>query len=172
MLRHPWGRLQSCYYYLIAHPNSNLLSPDINTTALLSTAPTIQEFIAYPGISNCMTKMLNGIRCGADKEVTAVHLDVAQKVLTAMTGFGITEYFNTSVCLFYWMYGGDVHDRYFQRWRVGGYQSMTAEQSMSHEAYQLFLHRERFDLALYSFAEDLFLSRLQATGCPVVDGLS
>ena len=169
MVRHPWDRLLSTFHYLKANPHSAMLAPDINTSVLLSLAPTIQAFVAYPGINNCMTKMLNGLRCGESIEINEQHLDVAKRVLTALQGFGITGYFKTSICLFYWMYGGDVNSQFFQKWRQGHYDKGSAMDILGQETYNVFLHREKFDLELYSYAHSLFLSRLSTTGCPIID---
>lgn len=79
MLRDPWKRIQSDYYYTRSHPNSGHLGPNMNLTQLLSSTTNIFEYIRYPGISNCATKMLNGYNCGDDITLNEIHLNIAKK---------------------------------------------------------------------------------------------
>lgn len=60
LLRHPYKRLQSDYYYFLSKPNSQHLSPEIDPARMLAEVHSFFEYTAYPGIANCATKMLNG----------------------------------------------------------------------------------------------------------------
>ena len=71
MIRHPFYRLQSDYHYIYHKPNTQHLSPEIDIAALGAVIRqeyprSWLQYIRYPGVSNCMTKMLNGYACGAD----------------------------------------------------------------------------------------------------------
>ena len=169
MLRHPWNRLQSNYFYMKSIPSSKILGAEINETHLLDSVNSVYEFSAYPGIANCATKMLSGIQCGAAVEVNETHLGIAKEVLSASLFFGLTEYFKTSVCMLSWMYGGDVLPYHFKKAREGNYTRKTMREALSDEQLTAFLHRERFDLSLYDFAEEMFQHRLQLIGCPNID---
>jgi len=135
MLRHPWNRLQSDYHYFKSKPNSAHLSPEIDPIALLAYHEHEHEhehestynelsglvrFIHYPGISNCMTKMLNGFQCGDDLDHVLqsvgddeystdmkeeLLLTNAKNSLQSFLFVGIQEQFDRSICLFVWMYG-------------------------------------------------------------------
>jgi len=169
MLRHPWNRLQSDYYYLKSKPHSEHLGVEINTTHLLSVVRNIYDYTSYPGLSNCATKMLNGIQCGEDFELKEYHVLIAKQVLTAMLWFGITEYFQSSVCQFSWMYGGDPEPFHFSKSREGLYVYQTMQQALNESEREGFINRERFDLQLYAFAVETFLGRMESTKCPILD---
>jgi hypothetical protein len=169
MLRHPWNRLQSDYHYFLSKPHSQHLGKEINTTHLLQIVSTLFDYTQYPGIANCATKMLNGYQCGELVELNDSHAVTAKQVLTAIPWFGITEYFNTSVCQFSWMYGGDPQPLHFQRYRQGQYQHLSMEEALDDTQRRLFLHSERYDLMIYEFALSLFLQRHQVTECPIID---
>jgi hypothetical protein len=181
MLRHPLKRLISSYQYLSSNPSSNMLEPYVNTSQLLqyihsppeSRATTAVEsesdfirFVKYPGIANCMTKMLNGYQCGEDVAISESHLQNAQRVISAFAGFGITEHFKSSVCLFYWMYGGGtVKQSYFGVFREGNYSKDSAGHVLGKLGMNEVRSVERYDLALYEFAEQLFKQRIAVTEC-------
>ena len=169
MLRHPWNRLQRNYFYMKSIPSSKILGAEINETHLLDSVNSVYEFSAYPGIAKCATKMLSGIQCGAAVEVNVTHLGIAKEVLSASLFFGLTEYFKTSVCMLSWMYGGEVLSYHFKKHREGNYVKRTMREALSDEQLAAFLHRERFDLSLYAFAEDIFQHRLQLIDCPNID---
>ena len=57
LLRDPWKRIQSDYYYTRSHPNSSHLGPNINMKHLLLSTTNIFQYLQYPGISNCVTKV-------------------------------------------------------------------------------------------------------------------
>jgi hypothetical protein len=167
MLRHPWNRLVSQFHYFLSNPSTDLLAPEIETTVMLQNVTNIRDFITYPGIANCMTKLLNGIQCGVNMDLTEQHGAYARGVLASMAGFGLTEKFNSSVCLFYWMYGGEIRNHYFSSFREGSYEKLPIEKALSKEDIDVFRHSERFDLDLYQFADELFLHRMQMTECIV-----
>jgi len=73
------NRIQSGYYYLLANPNTSLFGPEINVGHLLNTTKSVFDFAMYPGISNCATKMLNGIQCGEDIILQESHLATAKE---------------------------------------------------------------------------------------------
>jgi hypothetical protein len=170
MLRHPWNRLQSDYYYLKSKPHSEHLGVEINTTHLLSVVHNVYEYTSYPGLSNCATKMLNGIQCAEDFELSEHHLFIAKQVLSAMLWFGITEYFQSSVCQFSWMYGGDPEPLHFSKAREGSYNYQTMQQALNESEQERVISQERFDLQLYEFAVETFLGRVKSTQCPLLDG--
>lgn len=169
MLRHPWNRLQSDFYYLKSKPTSEHLGPNINVSHVLSTASSVFEYSIYPGISNCITKMLNGIQCTQKFELTNNHLDTAKQVVAAMLWFGITEMFKTSVCQFNFMYGGVTEEFQFKKSREGSYLYEEMTVALNEDELNLFLFNERFDIEVYVFALRIFKSRQQLTNCPYLE---
>lgn len=167
LIRHPWNRLQSDYYYLKSKPHSQHHGPYIDVSHLLSIVKNVYEFSAYPGISNCATKMLNGFQC-PDRDIVLEdrHLEIAKKVLLSVLWFGITERFSESICLFSWMYGGTPNESHVLNvFRKGSYKYETLEESLNEMEIRSFNHRERFDLALYEYATEVFDNRWSMTGC-------
>lgn len=81
LLRDPWKRIQSDYHYTRSHPNSGHLGPNIDVKRVLSSTSSIFEYIQFPGISNCATKMFNGYHCGDDVELTDFHLETAKRYI-------------------------------------------------------------------------------------------
>lgn len=169
MLRNPWNRLQSTYQYLLSKPESNMLAPEINNTHMFGSVTSFYEFVMFPGISNCMTKMFNGYQCGQDIELNDRHLDIAKKVLLSMLFVGITEKFKTSVCMMSWMYGGKVESYHFGKFRENVYQRKAINDIFTPIQRFSFLFNERFDIALYDYANSLFEHRLNHTRCPMID---
>lgn len=169
ILREPFNRLQSDYYYLKSKPESMHLGEEINTTHLLSTVKSLNDYTMYPGISNCATKMLNGIQCGDNIQLNDSHIETAKKVLMAFLWFGITEYFNTSVCQFSFLYGGDPIPLHFTKSRVGNYEYKSKHEVFSSREVEIFNEIHRFDIEVYNFAVHVFLNRVKVTKCPVID---
>jgi hypothetical protein len=150
-------------------PESNMLSPEINISELLMNVSNLYEFTAFPGISNCMTKMLNGIQCGENVELTNEHLEKAKIVLSTTVFFGITEKFKTSVCMMGWIYGGPVAEYQFGKFRESQYVRRTMQDEFTEEQISGFKERERFDYGLYEFANEYFDEMLSFTKCPLID---
>lgn len=168
MLRHPWYRLQSDYHYLKVKPTSGHLGPEINVTDLMRVSTNLSNFVSYPGIANCATKMLTGRQCAENVELVEADLETAKRVLSSMLFVGITEYFESSICQFAWIYGGSPHrQQHFRRSREGGYRPLTIEEALSPSEVSQFLRSERFDLALYQFAVELFKTRQAVLECPL-----
>lgn len=169
MLRDPYKRLQSDYNYILSKPQTEHLSPEINVTTMLQAVSSFRDFIFYPGVANCATKMLNGIPCGdSTHELTDDNLVVAKKVLLAMLWFGISEYFNSSVCLLAWMYGSEPKPLHFKRgFREGTYAHREIVEVLSDDDITKFRESEKYDLELYEFAKSIFIERMAFSGCPL-----
>jgi hypothetical protein len=107
-----------------------------------------------------------------------------------MLFFGITEYFDMSICLFAWIYGGTPNESHFRKFRllqfitfilnrcaiastlsqifngrVGNYEVLSIEEALSSDQIAAFMQEERFDYGLYNYAVDIFLHRYSLTGC-------
>lgn len=169
MFRHPWNRLQSDYHYLRSKPESRHLGEDFNVSELLQRVHGIIDFIKYPGISNCATKMLNGIQCADDVHLNDSHLSVAKTVIDSMLWFGITENYRTSLCQFSWMYGGYPTPFHSNKFREGSYVYLSMEEALSPQEIEIFKFTESYDIAIYEYARDIFEHRRQITRCPMVD---
>lgn len=72
----------------------------------LKAITTLRDFVKYPGIAGCMTKMVLGHYCAADMELTQADLAEAKRILHGMAFVGITELWSESICLFTTMFGG------------------------------------------------------------------
>ena len=126
ILRDPFRRLQSDYHYIRSKPQTEHLAPEVNVTELLQSVKSFRDFVFYPGISNCATKMLNGIPSGStNKLLTDEHLVIAKKVLLATLWFGISEYFDSSVCLLAWMYGSEPKLLHFKTLILAQFDQLT-----------------------------------------------
>ena len=64
---------------MLTNPTTAVLGPEIDVAHLLNTTNNVLDYAIYPGISNCMTKMLNGIQCGENIELTESHLTIAKE---------------------------------------------------------------------------------------------
>jgi len=53
--------------------------------------------------------------------------------------------------------------------RKGNYTYVSMEEALEEGERHQFLASERYDLSLYSFAASVFMNRLDASGCPIVD---
>ena len=53
--------------------------------------------------------------------------------------------------------------------RKGNYTYVSMEEALEEGERQEFLASEHYDLSLYSFAASVFMNRLDASGCPIVD---
>jgi hypothetical protein len=146
-----------------------------------------------PGLANCMTKMLNGFNCAEELRsgVQTEHLDTAKRVLYSMAAFGMTDRYKTSVCQIAWHIGvgvdpaAQVKARHFQVWRgrpadtgneatssgTASVDALSADRldELSTTQRVAFEQAEWSDLALFTFAEELFEMRRQLTGCPMLE---
>ena len=164
MMRDPWKRAISDYNYILARPDTKHLSPEQNVSALFPI--DVFGYLMAPGISNCATKMLNGYQCGEVVELQERHLDIAKQVLSKMLFVGLTDQFLKSVCLFSWLYGGEVKKEHTRKSRETKYTtSSDINDVLTRDQILLFLHAYRFDIELYGFATEIFESRFQLTGC-------
>ena len=91
------------------------------------------SYITYPGISNCMTKMLNGIQCGDDINYNTVDMvkmvKNAKLALFSLAFVGVQEQYKLSLCLFSYLYGGTLDEYHIlQQSRVGTYTPIVYEE--------------------------------------------
>lgn len=167
MLRHPWARIQSDYYYMRAFPETKHLSPEIDVSHVLTTCHSPQDYALYPGVSNCATKIFNGIPCGdASVTLTSEHLEIAKESLMHLLFIGIMEHYRSSLCVFTWMYGGSpsVSTLVTQVIRGGTYPLLSWD-DLDPSFRERFREQESMDLQLYSYAYSLFVDRLALTNC-------
>ena len=80
--------------------------------------------------------------------------------------FGITERFESSLCLFTWMYGGTISKNHTKIFRKGNYTHKTINEALSLQEQTIFNNSEKFDLELYTFALKVFENRYSLTTCP------
>lgn len=164
LLRDPWSRVISDYNYILSKPTTRHLSPEQNLTNLFPT--DVFSYVMTPGINNCATKMLNGFQCGEVVDLTNDHLDIAKQVISKILFVGLTENFKQSLCLFTWMYGGEVAPVHLTKTRQTAYRtSKNIKDVLSPHQRSMFKTAYRYDIELYSFARELFDNRYQLTGC-------
>lgn len=119
----------------------------------LAKVTTIEQFVAFPGIQGCQTKMVNGHFCAAHEPVNATN---AVQRLKDFAFVGLTSHWNHSVCLFHHMWGGPLHENEFINIRPNPTED-------SHTlASTLDPNTDPHDRLLYHAAEALFAERLAA----------
>ena len=122
LLRDPRRRLVSAYNhgkhsFGIGQRNAKMAKA--SREHMLQHTHSLRDYVEYPDIKNCATKMLLGDFCALDTNITRTHLDQAKRILSSFAFVGITEAFNASVCLFHHMFGGDLHEFEFGVMREG-----------------------------------------------------
>lgn len=164
MMRDPWQRAISDYNYILNRPDTQHLSPEQNISALFPIG--VFAYLMAPGISNCATKMLNGYQCGEIVQLQENHLNIAKQVLSKILFVGLTDQFLKSLCLFSWLYGGEVKLEHTRKSRQTKYTtSRNINEVLTIDQILLFRQVYRFDIELYTFAAEMFDSRFQLTGC-------
>lgn len=137
MFRDPRKRLFSAYHN---YKHSNGLDPQ-ERARLLATVKTIKDFVKFPGIAGCQTKMLLGYNCAAQVPITEEMIQKAIEIVKESFAFiGDTDDWNKSVCLFHAMFGGKMYATSFQNMRNtaarpggAGYNKSAAEEAISIE---------------------------------------
>eukprot|EP00049_Salpingoeca_infusionum_P001171 m.45757 g.45757 ORF g.45757 m.45757 type:complete len:545 (+) comp10895_c0_seq1:315-1949(+) len=106
MFRDPRTRLVSAFNY---DRHSFGMNQFLRRQMLQST-PELKDYVYFPGIQGCQTKMLAGFTCAQNVTITD---DIFKKALNALEHrlafIGLSEHWNGSVCLFHRMYGSSVH---------------------------------------------------------------
>lgn len=88
-----------------------------------------------------------------DNPPTMGEAEKACKRLGQFAFFGITDYWNASICLFHAMFGGTVHDLEYQNVRQGAYNQTETE-----ESYDC---GDTADRRLFDCGMELFMERIQ-----------
>lgn len=104
LFRDPRLRLKSAY-------NSHLHAVGIRSSEraqMMAEVKTPQDFVRYPGVAHCQTKMLVGHKCGSSVPVTTEMLEEAlNRLRTKFVFVGITDEWRESVFLFNRMFKGE-----------------------------------------------------------------
>lgn len=125
IVRDPTDRILSAFYYSQHTDGLNITQwADLGKTCGLGKDAWC--YANYPGVSNCMTKMLIGERCSVPFELNAEHLEEAKRIVKNMAFVGLTSEYNEAICQFHKVFGGlprgsqhQVEDRLLASYRIG-----------------------------------------------------
>jgi len=162
ILRNPINRLRSAFVDR-QYPSGN-----IEQKALAKQTQNIIEYSKLEGISNCQVKILLGRSCTDTKEVTSSDLEVARTRLTAVDFFGISEYYNTSVCLLFKTFGGAPADHDFTVVKKSTAYN-PEKYPLADEELEVVKKSEEIDLQFYEFAKQVFFDRLTQQNQPLLE---
>lgn len=101
MFRDPRRRLVSAY-----NDQKHSYGLPERLTKALHDVRSLDEYVRFPGIQGCMTKMVLGYYCAASVELDEDDLEEAKRRLQDYAFIGLVEYWADSVCLFNKMFGG------------------------------------------------------------------
>eukprot|EP00038_Savillea_parva_P013475 m.210969 g.210969 ORF g.210969 m.210969 type:complete len:439 (+) comp25331_c0_seq1:184-1500(+) len=114
LFRSPRARLVSAFPYRHAVGIQPHLRPGLDNVT------TLQEYAMYPGIQGCQLKMLLGRNCGYNlsQPITPIKaVQAIRHVTTALAYVGITDFWDTSICLFHRQLGGTLDPAEFRNVR-------------------------------------------------------
>lgn len=163
--------------------------------AALDLTVGFEAYARFDGISGCMSKMMIGVNCGQSHTLSVPDLVQAIERLHTALGFvGITEYWNTSMCLFHAQFGGHVDGDGFvnvraaadrvaqhQAGHLGHLQHRTAATPVTHLSPAVSMPTDPeldaaevdpADTVLYQAALRVFAWRLNIYGFGLPDGLA
>lgn len=166
LFREPRARLVSAFHHN-SHSNGMDPAERHRMLAALKSIPDerkrLAAFVAYPGLANCMTKMVLGFACASPVEISSDMLDEAKRRVREDFAFvGLTNAWNQSVCLFHRMWGGRTLAVEFENTRPGGYRSTPSAADANYLREIGYADR---DTELYAEVEALFSRRLRQYGC-------
>ncbi|KCV68730.1 hypothetical protein H696_05016 [Fonticula alba] len=162
LLRHPLGRLRSAFH----HGRHMDGAEDADKIAAQSTT-TVEQYARYPGVRGCQTKMLLGQRCAARKRLTTEDVNKARANIDQLFFLGLTEHYNTSICMFFLQMGQIPIDSDFASVRTNPAYDRTARLPV--EAERSILETDSIDHILYTHARKEFRRRVEAAGLTVLE---
>lgn len=153
LLRDPLRRLISFYFYALKHRGNYLHA------YLKQRRMGLEQFLVSDvclDLDNYQVRAISGAQFASVREpVTQQHCDSAKRRLERdFAAFGLTEQFDRSIDLFNRTFGWELPVA--GQHNVGGY---AADLTLSDACLHQVREKNRFDLALYAFAADLFESR-------------
>eukprot|EP00730_Choanoeca_flexa_P019476 TRINITY_DN9515_c0_g1_i4.p1 TRINITY_DN9515_c0_g1~~TRINITY_DN9515_c0_g1_i4.p1 ORF type:complete len:362 (+),score=33.52 TRINITY_DN9515_c0_g1_i4:100-1185(+) len=160
MFRDPRSRLWSAYNFgLHANGMHNKLRREMR-----AAVKTPRDFARWPRIGSCQTKMMLGHQCASDYNITEVLFQKAVQRLQNFAFIGITDDWDSSVCLFHAMFGGPLLESFFKNIR-------NTSESKNHQSYhqqaygdQLSVEDDPYDWRLYLEAVRIYFDRLHKYG--------
>ena len=177
LIRSPRARLVSAYFFglrEVGHPMLPLGHPEKDLSAwdkaarrrLKRAMPTIQAYARYPGIAHCQTKMVLGIHCGEDVQVTPdMSREAIRRLREDFRFVGVQDHWRASVQLALAAFNASssaellvesaqARHQYTKRERAAAMANLTA-------------YEDVYDEALYDAAAALLRERSAARGIPV-----
>eukprot|EP00045_Choanoeca_perplexa_P013816 m.158373 g.158373 ORF g.158373 m.158373 type:complete len:300 (-) comp16467_c0_seq13:115-1014(-) len=163
MVRDPRHRLLSALH--------TMNNPGVSETRKesLRNVETIHEFVHFPGIAGCQVKMLTGSKCAEDSTVDEACINRAIANLKRAAFVGITDEWDSSICLFHAMFGGKQLPIEFHNVRPTN-SSSGAEKFGAYSRDDISSIRpedDPGDWRLYQAALALFRQRQREYGLPV-----
>eukprot|EP00730_Choanoeca_flexa_P018320 TRINITY_DN88_c0_g1_i1.p1 TRINITY_DN88_c0_g1~~TRINITY_DN88_c0_g1_i1.p1 ORF type:complete len:228 (+),score=46.89 TRINITY_DN88_c0_g1_i1:11-694(+) len=160
MIRDPRTRLWSAY-------NVGMHSVGMSSALrkqMLASVKTARQYAQWPGIASCQTKMILGHNCAAKFTITEDLFQTAVARLRTFAFVGLTDDWDTSICLFHAMYGGALKQVFFHNVR-------NTSEAVGHHDYQqaaygnqLDVTDDPYDWRLYLEAVHMYLTKLRAYG--------
>eukprot|EP00638_Chattonella_subsalsa_P004098 CAMPEP_0117750408 /NCGR_PEP_ID=MMETSP0947-20121206/10356_1 /TAXON_ID=44440 /ORGANISM="Chattonella subsalsa, Strain CCMP2191" /LENGTH=231 /DNA_ID=CAMNT_0005568581 /DNA_START=137 /DNA_END=832 /DNA_ORIENTATION=- len=170
MLRDPLLRIESQFNYAFERkwiPNQGK-SKAFNEEAVRimeqQNVSTLEQYSSIWFMKNCQTKFLSGYDCAAPINVTNKEYKRALSVLEKLDFFGITDYWQESICLFHATFGlGPIDD---PKELANSRPTAGARHLSIPETTQIILKQnENYDVQLFELGEKIFLSRAKLAGC-------
>eukprot|EP00045_Choanoeca_perplexa_P013818 m.158329 g.158329 ORF g.158329 m.158329 type:complete len:298 (-) comp16467_c0_seq6:1313-2206(-) len=162
MIRDPRRRATSAFHYFMHASGMSLKQHQ----QLLRTAKNAVDFIRFPGVAGCQVKMLTGGKCAGNVKVDDARVDRAIANMKKAAFVGITDEWDSSICLFHAMFGGKQLPIEFRNVRP-----TTVFKGTNHDrgntTSDVGAEDDPGDWRLYQAALTLFRQRQREYGLPV-----
>mmetsp|Transcript_29432 Transcript_29432/g.46374 ORF Transcript_29432/g.46374 Transcript_29432/m.46374 type:complete len:337 (+) Transcript_29432:62-1072(+) len=171
MIRDPLRRIESQFNYAIKSkwiPNQSEINRPFNEQAVRilekQNVTTLDQYSSLWFMQNCQTKFLSGHDCAAPVNLTNTEYNKALKALERLDFFGITDYWEESICLFHATFGlGPISDAK----ELANIRPTTSGKHSIMSAYMVktLMRNEYYDVQLYRHGQDIFIKKAKKTGC-------
>ena len=162
LFRHPVGRVRSAF-----HHDRHLDGGTTEEKTAVKQTTSLEEYIRFPGVRNCQTKMVLGYRCATRKRMDETQFAEAKRAIDSLDYIGITEHYNTSVCLLFKQVGVLPVDSDFTTWRKS--HAYNSEEVVPMTTQQTILNEDYYDAHLYARALAAFKDRVKAEGLVLLE---
>lgn len=153
-LREPVSRILSFYYYIIKTPAHYLHKSVVNGGL------SLDDFV-QSNLTDETTNLQTVLISGCDGKVSGDSLEIAKRRLKEdFLAFGLSEHFDASLLLLSKALGWSW--RYYTRQNVSA--NYDKAKALNDDTLALIKEHNRYDLELYDFAKEVFLSSIEKYG--------